>query len=148
MVLSTFHPPPVAHPRQRHRIVRGDKPWVHNYTPTKAPVNAFKAAAQTAFAAAHDAAPFDGPVWMEVLLLFPRPQSMMWKKRKMPRTWHAKKPDLDNVVKSLKDALSGLAWRDDSQVCMLVVKKQVAAGHEQPSVDVWIGSVPTVSIKE
>lgn len=50
--------------------------------------------------------------------------------REIPRSWSRKKhvnalaediqpvsrPDLDNVVKALKDALTGVVWRDDSVV--------------------------------
>lgn len=34
------------------------------------------------------------------------------------------KPDSDNVVKAVKDALNGVAWRDDCQVVMMEVQKQ------------------------
>lgn len=30
--------------------------------------------------------------------------------------WHLQRPDLDNVVKIVKDALNGIAYKDDSQV--------------------------------
>ena len=30
---------------------------------------------------------------------------------------HIKKPDLDNLIKFVKDCLNGVAWHDDSQVC-------------------------------
>ena len=36
---------------------------------------------------------------------------------------HVKKPDLDNLVKFVKDCLNGQAWKDDSQVCQLVASK-------------------------
>lgn len=35
----------------------------------------------------------------------------------------AKKPDLDNVIKAVLDALNGVAYRDDSQVCWLFARK-------------------------
>jgi Holliday junction resolvase RusA-like endonuclease len=37
------------------------------------------------------------------------------------------KPDADNLVKSLLDALNGILIEDDSQVCELNVKKRYAA---------------------
>lgn len=33
------------------------------------------------------------------------------------------KPDADNVAKAVMDALSGVAYADDAQVCELIVKK-------------------------
>lgn len=132
---------PVSQPRQRHRIARGKngQQFVQNYTPTKAPVNAFKAAVQIALReASNGSGPIDGPVRMTCMFVMPRPQSLVWKTRAMPRLHHAKKPDCENLVKSLQDALHGLAWRDDSQVCELVARKMVAAGDEQPHVEITI----------
>ncbi|BCS54755.1 RusA family crossover junction endodeoxyribonuclease [Geobacter sp. SVR] len=31
--------------------------------------------------------------------------------------WHVSKPDLDKLVRCVKDALTGVVWNDDSQVC-------------------------------
>ena len=36
---------------------------------------------------------------------------------------HTYTPDLDNLVKFVKDCLNGLAWRDDSQVVFLTAYK-------------------------
>lgn len=33
------------------------------------------------------------------------------------------KPDLDNLAKGIKDALTGMIWRDDAQVVSLTVRK-------------------------
>lgn len=63
---------------------------------------------------------------------------MFWKRRPMPRDWHGIKPDSDNCIKSLKDSLKGLVWADDSQVCDERIFKFVAAGDEQPHVDVMV----------
>lgn len=45
------------------------------------------------------------------------------------------KPDLDNYVKSIKDALKGIMWQDDSQVTDMVVKKRYT---DKPRVEVEI----------
>jgi Holliday junction resolvase RusA-like endonuclease len=36
---------------------------------------------------------------------------------------HIKKPDCDNLAKTVKDALKGLIYKDDSQVVLLAVRK-------------------------
>ncbi|MFA5307759.1 MAG: RusA family crossover junction endodeoxyribonuclease [Candidatus Babeliales bacterium] len=37
---------------------------------------------------------------------------------------HTKKPDLDNMVKAVKDSLKGILWYDDSQVCFTEAEKK------------------------
>jgi Holliday junction resolvase RusA-like endonuclease len=37
------------------------------------------------------------------------------------------KPDIDNVAKLIKDALNGICYDDDAQVCLLVARKMYAA---------------------
>jgi len=128
---------PIAQPRQRHAVRAGH---AVNYTPSKHPVNDFKAAVKMAWRAGCTAAPHDGPVTLMLTFVLPRPGNMMWKTRPMPRVPHTKKPDADNLAKSVKDALSGLAWRDDSQVCELTVRKFVASGDEQPHTTIGVSA--------
>jgi Holliday junction resolvase RusA-like endonuclease len=33
------------------------------------------------------------------------------------------KPDIDNLIKTIGDALNGIMWRDDSQIVMLQARK-------------------------
>lgn len=47
----------------------------------------------------------------------------------------SKKPDIDNIVKAVLDALNGVAYRDDTQVTELHVRKQYG---EKPRVEVCI----------
>lgn len=145
MTQITFTIPaiPVAQPRQRHRIIStGGKNYAQNYTPTKHPVNAFKSTARMALQSVYTGPPLAGPVAMSVVFVFPRPSNRIWKTRPMPRERHAKKPDCENVLKSLQDALTGLAFVDDAQICEYRdVSKWIAAGHEQPHVEVLISEV-------
>ena len=139
MIHFTVPAIPIAQPRQRHRVIAAaGRQFVHNYTPTKSPVNAFKASVAAAAAAAYSGPPLAGPLSLSVVFVLPRPGNMIWKRRPMPRAWHAKKPDRDNLEKSLKDALSGRLWRDDAQVCSGNVEKWIAAGDEQPHVEVTV----------
>ncbi len=69
--------------------------------------------------------PFEGPVAMRIEFFFKVPKS--WpKKRKAEAKWHTNKPDIDNLQKAIKDALNGIAYRDDSQVCQVMARKQYA----------------------
>ena len=126
---------PVAQPRQRHANMGGH---IRNYIPTDHPVVAFKAAAQMAAAGAYQGEPLDHPLRVDLVFVMPRPKSMCWKRRPMPRAPFGKKPDRDNLEKSLYDALNGLLWRDDSLICDGRVQKVYAAGDEQPHVEIVI----------
>lgn len=133
---------PVAQPRQRTRIrFAGDKAFGQNYTPAKAPVNAFKASIVQAATEAYSGAPLEGPICLTIRFVMPRPKAMIWKKRAMPRAWHITKPDLDNLEKALKDALKGVTWRDDAQVCRVSKEKVYASGDECPGVEVAIEDI-------
>ena len=52
--------------------------------------------------------------------------------------YHTKRPDIDNLVKSVFDALNGLAYYDDSQICKLTVCKLYS---ELPRVEITITEV-------
>jgi Holliday junction resolvase RusA-like endonuclease len=39
-----------------------------------------------------------------------------------------KKPDIDNLAKSVLDGMNGIVWRDDSQIVSLHVTKVYASG--------------------
>ena len=133
---------PVAQPRQRHRVLTSHgRTFAQNYVPTKHPVNAFKASVQHAAREVYPGPPMEGPIRLRLVFLFPRPKRLIWKSRAMERAWHVAKPDADNAAKAVKDALSKLLWRDDSQVCMVLIAKQYAAGDEQPRVDVTVEGI-------
>lgn len=126
---------PVAQPRQRHANIGG---VVRNYVPKDNPVWTFKAAAQMTLERFYTDAPLDYPLCVDVTFVMPRPKSMVWKSKPMTRSPYGKKPDRDNLEKSLYDALNGLLWRDDSLICDGRVRKVYAAGDEQPHVEVRV----------
>lgn len=128
---------PVAEPRKRARVVRtGGKSFVSHYTPTTHPVNAFKSSAsKAAIEAIGSLGPLTGPLKIEIVFVLPRTAGQIWKTKPMQRIWHSKKPDFDNLEKSVCDALKGIVWLDDSQVCCTSVRKVIAAGDESPHVE-------------
>ena len=73
--------------------------------------------------ARHFSAPLDCPVKIRIVAYFAMPKS--WSKRKRAEQagrHHTQKPDADNIMKSIKDGLNGVAWRDDCQAadCRIV----------------------------
>lgn len=139
---------PVAQPRPRATLARGGKgARIHEVTHVKNPrtgerkqhpINAFKAAVQRAAHEAYDGAPLEGPIYLGMRFVMPRPKRLIWKSKPMPRVWHEQKPDDDNLRKAVKDALSKIVWRDDSQVCRTWSEKVIASGDEQPHVEIEI----------
>lgn len=62
-----------------------------------------------------------GPVRLMVAFYLPRPKSLP---KKMVH--HVKKPDSDKLLRSVCDALTRVAWQDDSQVVDVKVTKRYA----------------------
>ena len=63
--------------------------------------------------------PLEGPLQVQIVIRLLKPAS---KPKKKP-CWPTSKPDSDNYAKLVLDALNGVLWRDDSQVCRLFVEK-------------------------
>lgn len=59
--------------------------------------------------------------------------------RKYQLGWlpHVKRPDVDKLMRALLDALTGIVWVDDSQVCYAMVNK-VYAWNGQPGAEVIV----------
>lgn len=74
------------------------------------------------------------PITLRCLFCMPIPKSMS-KKQREATIYHIKRPDLDNLVKFVKDCLNGLAWRDDSQVSELFAGKVYS---DEPRTEIWI----------
>ena len=86
----------------------------------------------------------DGPLGLDVMAYFPCPKSR-WRKTK-PRTeeHHAKRPDADNVAKSIKDGLTGVFYHDDSQISELIIRKRIAAQGEAPRIEVSLYTLDNI----
>lgn len=83
----------------------------------------------------------DVPLKAVIVAYFPIPKSVSKKNRvKMldGLIRHTKKPDTDNLVKAVLDALNGIAFYDDSQVCDIICIKRYG---EEPRVEIWIEDV-------
>lgn len=70
--------------------------------------------------------PIKEPVSLYIRFCMPIPKSTSKKKRQemlQSPTPHTKRPDLDNLVKLVKDALNGVFWLDDNQIYNLHTEK-------------------------
>ena len=126
---------PVGQPRHKVCTIGGR---ARMYLPTKHPVHAYKAAIRAAFIQATGQWDMiEGPVHVGIHVWFVMPASWSKKKRASHAgQYHAQKPDADNVVKAVLDALTDCyAWRDDSQVASVQVIKR------------WAGQEPTTLIE-
>lgn len=109
---------PVAKGRPRAAF-RGGHATIYTPAKTREAENLFAARAM-AYA---PETPLAGPISMTLRLIFPFPASMP-KKRKIDGMPHVTKPDADNVIKSILDALQGVFFLDDKQVYALTVTKE------------------------
>lgn len=73
------------------------------------------------------AVPLTGSVKMSVVAYFSPPKQITKKRKReieegllMPTA----KPDCDNILKAVSDALNGVAYKDDSQICGAYVEKR------------------------
>ncbi|MDR0478305.1 MAG: RusA family crossover junction endodeoxyribonuclease [Burkholderiaceae bacterium] len=106
---------PVAKGRPRS-FVRGGH--VGHYTPEKTAryENLVKLAAQQAMAGRSQQ---QGAVALTVRAYMGIPASWSLRKQKQAALGEitpTKRPDLDNIIKAIKDGCNGVAWRDDAQV--------------------------------
>lgn len=85
----------------------------------------------------------DEPVKIEITAYYKIPASVV-KKDKLRMLAHKllplKKPDIDNVVKIILDALNGVAWADDKQVAVIIAQKEYAVN---PGVYIKISEMET-----
>ena len=73
------------------------------------------------------------PVLVALTFRLPRPKSVP-KSRIRPTS----RPDLDKLVRGILDALSGIAYHDDNQVCLVTATKEWPGPGEAPGVRVSV----------
>ena len=80
----------------------------------------------------------DMPLQAKITAYFPIPKNVSKKKHlemSEGEVGHTKKPDCDNIAKIILDALNHIAFKDDSQICKLIVEKLYS---DEPRVEVVI----------
>jgi len=114
-------------PQGRPRFARAGR-FVSTYDPPES--LDWKRTVQAQVIAAGPGAPMEGPLALRLVFILLRPKSIP-KKRLFPTV----KPDVDNLVKAIKDAMSGVVYRDDAQIVVLYGAKEYG---EQPGVDIEV----------
>ena len=80
---------------------------------------------------------------LEAVFILARPQRLP---KNGHRCWHGVRPDLDNLLKALKDAMDKVVMEDDSQIVSLTAEKWYASSEENPSIIVRLSEWCRVSI--
>jgi crossover junction endodeoxyribonuclease RusA len=78
----------------------------------------------------------EGPVRVCADFSLPRPKSIGGK----PKA-HVTRPDVDKLARAVGDALTGVVWRDDSQVVQLKVTKAYARVGESPHAVIAVSEI-------
>lgn len=130
--MTTFHVAGVPAPQgSKNAYRRGNKVVLVESSKKVKPWRA--AVAQAATIAYLRTEPIDGPVAVEIDFHLPRPKSLP--KRVI---WMVKKPDLDKLIRSTLDALSGIAYIDDNRVTRIVADKHYAESPEDAGAHITI----------
>lgn len=67
--------------------------------------------------------PLECPIFLKLDFFYEMPKSWS-KKKKENAKWKESRPDIDNLQKTVFDALNGIAYKDDSQIVMVQARKQ------------------------
>lgn len=112
---------------------------VRMYDPKR--VNDFKKAVAEEARLLYRDKPLNGP--LKVVVRFYRPiQASSSKRQKALKAsgdvLPATKPDLDNYIKSFLDALHGIYWADDNQICQIDARKFYGV---KPRIEIEVGKI-------
>lgn len=136
MIKFTVYGEPVAQGRPRANTVNGH---VRMYDPKKS--RDYKHYVRLTASQHRPEKLLTGPLALRVKVFRPTLKSFNKKKKAEAEKGELRpitKPDVDNYVKAIKDALNSVIWKDDSQVVDLQVSKFYS---ENPRIEVEIDEV-------
>lgn len=131
MISFTVYGEPISQLRPRATTING---YVRMYDPQKS--RDYKQYVRLVAVEHKPPKPLEGEIELVIDVYRPIPKSMSKRKRQLALKGKIRpttKPDIDNYVKAIKDALSGIIWKDDKQVVSLTVRK-------------WYSDMPRVEI--
>ena len=134
MIKFTIEGDPVAKGRPRF-AKRGN--FISTYTPAKTKTYE-ESVALAAQYAMDGLKPLEGPLTALIFFYMPIPKSSTKAFKTACNSddhEHAKKPDLDNLFKSVTDGMNGIVYVDDSQITVAALRKVYS---ENPRVEVEI----------
>lgn len=136
MIQFTVYGTPVAQGRPRATTMNGQ---VRMYDPAKS--KDFKKYVKLVASQHRPPQLIDGPISMKVEIFKPSLKSFSKKKTLAAERGELRpltKPDVDNYVKGVKDALKSVIWKDDSQVVDLHIGKWYS---ENPRIEITIEEI-------
>jgi Holliday junction resolvase RusA-like endonuclease len=136
MIKFTVYGEPVAQGRPRATTINGH---VRMYDPKKS--NDFKKYVKLVASQYRPEELITGPIAMKVSIYKPSLKSFSKKKKIEAEKGDLRpitKPDVDNYVKGIKDALKSVIWKDDSQVVDLYISKWYS---EKPRIEIEISEL-------
>lgn len=127
----SFHVPGKPQGKARARTVH-NKALGHSISYTPENDLLYENLIKTLYMQAADGARFEKetPVTLRIIARFEPPKSASKKRRQQMLEGELlplKKPDIDNIVKVVADALNGAAYHDDTQIIFAVAKKVYSA---------------------
>ena len=125
---------PVAKARARS-VIRAGR--IAHYTPAKT-ASYESLVAMHARIAMNALEPFRGPIRLSCTFWLPVPMSYTKSRRKACLNGserHCKKPDIDNLLTSIKDGCNNVAWVDDCQVVEVTASKHYAE-HARAEIEI------------
>jgi len=81
-----------------------------------------------------------GAVHVQLRIVFNRPKYMMTKKYQDGLVLHTKRPDIDNVIKAVLDALNSVL-HDDAQVAKITATKYYAEKHTPARTEITVSKI-------
>lgn len=85
--------------------------------------------------------PENAPLRLDAVFYMPIPKSAnkgLRERMAGERTMHTKKPDVDNLLKSVLDGCNGIAYKDDNQIAQIRATKVYS---ENPRIAVTIETI-------